>query len=335
MSATSEIYLRYWRVEDAPELLALYRATPDLERQLPAMQSLEDAGACVQKYLLPEEGRLALALDDGGRVLGCIRIDFIGDGASGGYDRGWVSYWAAPALRGQGITRTAVKAVCDWVLGHPFEPLHSGPQGWVLDASLLVGEPSPQLRRLELGYRTNNPASGAIARSAGFTVEGLERGKFLIDGQAIDAVVAGRLAGDPVLPQAGARVALHHLELWTADYAAAYPGWDWLLRELGFREGDRWERGTSWAAQDGSYIVLEESPDTVGRLNRCNPGMNHLALNCSSFTALEKIRARAASQSWQELYPEKYPHAGGEGHTALYLVNREGFEVELVVAKKL
>jgi len=31
------------------------------------------------------------------------------------------------------------------------------------------------------------------------------------------------------------------------------------------------------------------------------------------------------------LFADKYPHAGGPEHTALFLVNSEGFEVEIVI----
>lgn len=53
------------------------------------------------------------------------------------------------------------------------------------------------LERLELGHRVNNPASAAVARSAGFVHEGTERAKFLVDGQRIDVLTYGRLVDDP------------------------------------------------------------------------------------------------------------------------------------------
>ena len=43
------------------------------------------------------------------------------------------------------------------------------------------------------------------------------------------------------------------------------------------------------------------------------------------------MRADATAYGWRELFAERYPHAGGDGHTALYLENSEGFEVEVVV----
>ena len=43
-----------------------------------------------------------------------------------------------------------------------------------------------------------HPASRGVALAAGFVQEGLEREKFLIDGQRIDVVTYGRLANDPI-----------------------------------------------------------------------------------------------------------------------------------------
>ena len=46
---------------------------------------------------------------------------------------------------------------------------------------------------------------------------------------------------------------------------------------------------------------------------------------------LDTLRVVAAAHGWRELFGEKYPHAGGEDHTALDLENSESFEVEVVV----
>ncbi|MGO1408991.1 MAG: GNAT family N-acetyltransferase [Brachybacterium sp.] len=59
------------------------------------------------------------------------------------------------------------------------------------------------LERLELGHRANNPASGAVARAAGFVHEGTERGKFLVDGERLDVLTYGRLVTDPAPSTAG------------------------------------------------------------------------------------------------------------------------------------
>lgn len=126
------------------------------------------------------------------------------------------------------------------------------------------------------------------------------------------------------------RSAFHHVELWTRDLAAVEDGWRWLLTTLGWTVGDSWPGGRTWTHPDGTYLVLEESADVNGGHDRRRAGMNHLAVNCGGRGVLDSLRARASSNGWQELFADKYPNAGGWSHTALFLENTEGFEVEVV-----
>lgn len=131
---------------------------------------------------------------------------------------------------------------------------------------------------------------------------------------------------------------VHHLELWTADLATAEPAWHWLLTTLGWASEhvDGWEAGRIWRHGDGSYVVLEQSPDVVGeRSERRAPGMNHIALTVQTRAALEAIRDSAAEQGWRELFSDAYPHAGGPDHVAWYGEDPEGIEVELVAPSAL
>ena len=45
------------------------------------------------------------------------------------------------------------------------------------------------------------------------------------------------------------------------------------------------------------------------------------------------MRAESTEHGWHEMYADRYPHAGGEEHVALYLENSEGVEVEVVVRR--
>ena len=128
---------------------------------------------------------------------------------------------------------------------------------------------------------------------------------------------------------------LHHLELWTADLAAAEPAWHWLLTRLGWRSEivEGWELGRTWRHLDGSYLVLEQSADVLGaRSERRAPGMNHLALRVTDRDSLDAIRREAGDHGWRELFAERYPHGGGPDHVAWYAEDPEGIEVELVAA---
>jgi hypothetical protein len=128
---------------------------------------------------------------------------------------------------------------------------------------------------------------------------------------------------------------LDHIELWTHDLAQVEGAFGWLLGRLGWHpvvDAD-WSVGRVWAHGSGVYIVLEESPAVRSREHdRLRPGLNHLALRASSRAELDKLRSEHADHGWTELFGEKYPHAGGQEHTALFLENAQGFEMEVVAA---
>ncbi len=299
---------------------------------MPALASEEDARNLIETSYLPAENRAIFCLSDEGRPAGLIGLNFTARSDTGAWDRAWVYYWLADPYRGQGYTKAALTAVCAWALGD----LNPAPTLPTLDTGLLASLPSPRLRRLELGYRANNLASGAVAAAAGFQVEGIEREKFLYAGQTYDAVIAARLRKDGRTPasqhhhEAVSRPGFHHVELWTESLATALPSWAWLTQQLGWTTYQEWPGGISWQAHDGSYLVLEESPDTTGPHNRTHAGLNHLAFTVPSAALLDKLRSEATSHGWSELFTDRYPHAGGPDHYALYLENKQGFEVELV-----
>ena len=123
--------------------------------------------------------------------------------------------------------------------------------------------------------------------------------------------------------------AVHHLDLWVGDHGVAVAEWGWLLGELG------WEHdGVAWQHGDGTHLFMEHSADQVDEPHdRLRAGVNHVALTVEDRHVLDRIRAESSAHGWHELYADRYPHAGGERHTALYLESSEGFEVEVVVAE--
>ena len=169
--------LRPLRPGDAPALLDAYRSADDMARQGTVTTP---AQARQQVAWLLEAARRATAIVDGNDTLiGLVALTIDRE------DRiGWFFYWLHAAHRGQGLAVQAAAAVAERALA----PSAEG--GWGLE-------------RLELGHRANNPASGAVARAAGFVHEGTERGKFLIDGRRVDVLTYGRLLTDPAPATAG------------------------------------------------------------------------------------------------------------------------------------
>jgi catechol 2,3-dioxygenase-like lactoylglutathione lyase family enzyme len=123
---------------------------------------------------------------------------------------------------------------------------------------------------------------------------------------------------------------LHHVELWVPDLARTEESWGWLLGALGWQPYQHWEAGRSWRLGD-TYLVFERSPALSAPVyDRLRPGLNHLALHAGTRARLDGLVTEAPRYGWSTLFADRYPYAGGPEHYAAYLVDRDGFEAELV-----
>ncbi len=161
--------LRPWSPErDAAAVLAAFEASADLHRQAPPIRTLDEA-----REHLATIADEALAIDVDGTAVGCV----MAASRDPRHGTAWLSYWLAPAARGQGLAARALDSL----------------------SRVLFDD---GLHRLELGARANNPASIAVAERAGYLREGLERQRlrYLDDRgreERFDAVRLARLATDP------------------------------------------------------------------------------------------------------------------------------------------
>lgn len=123
---------------------------------------------------------------------------------------------------------------------------------------------------------------------------------------------------------------VHHIELWVPDIDRAISEWGWLLIELGYQPYQDWPGGHSWSL-GSTYLVVEQSPDlTADSHERTRPGLNHLAFHAGDHARLDEVAKIAPAHGWNQLFADEYPHAGGPETYAAYLVNSDGYEVELV-----
>ncbi len=168
----SGFLLRPWLEADAGAVLDAF-TPPEMARQTGrAIREQPDALLWVRER---EAERAAgtdfswAVVDGEGTLLGCVAVGSV----DRRHDTGWVSYWTVAAARGRGVAGAGARAVADWA----FQDLG--------------------LFRLELGHRTNNPASCRVATGAGFAVEGLERSKLRYGTARYDVELHARLATDP------------------------------------------------------------------------------------------------------------------------------------------
>lgn len=163
------VTLRPWASEDAPTILHLAEESPDLWRQLPDPDRVREVHC---SPVNGDGGRWKFAICVAGEPVGNVAVQLRG------MRTGWCSYWLAAGSRGRGLATTGLVALCHFA----FESL--------------------DVFRLELAHRTNNPASGNVARRAGFTPEGVMRAELEYDGVRYDTRLWSRLATDPAPDQA-------------------------------------------------------------------------------------------------------------------------------------
>lgn len=157
------VVVRRVRPTDAAAVLDAF-ADEEMSRQ-GDVHDEATAAAYTQRLV---DNPFAFAIDDGGTLVGVVAIT-----ADQQNRLGWFWYWTHRAHRGRGLAGRAAATLANWALREG------------------------GLERLELGHRSNNLASGAVARAAGFVPEGVERQKFLVDGERIDVLTYGRLRTDP------------------------------------------------------------------------------------------------------------------------------------------
>lgn len=158
--------IRDLKDNDAASILDAFCSHEDMARQ-GHITSLKSAQRYVANLTGPTARAQVAAESGSDRVLALVGASVDVSNRSA-----WVFYWAHRHARNQGITTALVRDFCNDLL-------------------------SGGLDRLELGYRSNNPASGKVAKAAGFIREGLERKKFLIASERIDVIICGRLPSDP------------------------------------------------------------------------------------------------------------------------------------------
>ena len=164
---STRVRLRRPRMGDVTAVLEAFQSKADMARQ-GDVTTRADAQQYVSRLIATDAPHEAWAVAEHDTLVGlvCVTVDEENQ-------NGWFWYWMTAAARGRGWTSRAAATVADWAL---------------------TGR---GLERLELGHRVNNPASGVVARRAGFIKEGTEREKFLVDGHRIDVDTYGRLRSDP------------------------------------------------------------------------------------------------------------------------------------------
>ncbi|MCS6587079.1 GNAT family N-acetyltransferase [Curtobacterium flaccumfaciens] len=165
------VVLRPWTLDDAAALFVASRSSPDLATQFPdvGLDDEKQARAHIRSALRFDERAKNWAIVEDGVAVGNVGLSAI----EFRHATAWAHYWLASDARGRGLATRALTSASTWAF----------------DAGLF---------RLELGHRSNNPASCRVATTAGFRAEGVERQKLRYGSERFDVETHARLATDPV-----------------------------------------------------------------------------------------------------------------------------------------
>ncbi|WP_330336948.1 GNAT family N-acetyltransferase [Streptomyces sp. NBC_00557] len=151
------VAIRHFTLEDGPEFTARVRESKDLHRPWLFPPDNEQAYAAYTRPLIedPAKAGFLVCERDSGDIAGYININNIVRGA---FQCGALGYGAFAHAAGRGLMREGLGLVVD----HAFGPLG--------------------LHRLEINVQPGNTASIALARGAGFRLEGFSPAMLFVDG---------------------------------------------------------------------------------------------------------------------------------------------------------
>lgn len=124
---------------------------------------------------------------------------------------------------------------------------------------------------------------------------------------------------------------LHHVEIYVSDLETSRAFYDFLLTKLGYSLYQEWEEGLSYKKAE-QYLVFVQTPEDFleAGYHRCRTGLNHLAFHAGTPDEIDQWRKEFLTRRVKLLYDDRYPHAGGSDHYALYLEDPDGIKIELV-----
>jgi len=122
---------------------------------------------------------------------------------------------------------------------------------------------------------------------------------------------------------------LHHVEINVSDLGRSRDFWEWFLTRLGYELYQDWEKGFSFK-QGKTYVVFVQTEarflDTP--YHRKATGLNHLAFHAASPDEVDEMARLLKQKGVRLLYEDRYPHAGGPEHYAVFFEDPDRIKVE-------
>lgn len=124
---------------------------------------------------------------------------------------------------------------------------------------------------------------------------------------------------------------VNHFEMNVSNLDKTIAFWEPLLLKLNYELFQSWPQGRSYLLGDTYLVFVQtETPFLDALFHRKHTGLNHIAFHVDSLTTLAEFKTWLTTRDATFLYPERYPHAGGDDVYTLFFEDPDRIKVELV-----
>jgi catechol 2,3-dioxygenase-like lactoylglutathione lyase family enzyme len=123
---------------------------------------------------------------------------------------------------------------------------------------------------------------------------------------------------------------LNHVEINVSNLIDSRKFWSPFLIKLGYELYQEWGGGFSYM-KEGTYIVFVQTHEQYLKLkyHRSGTGLNHLAFLVDNREEVDGFRDLIKNYGLNELYSDRYPHAGGNDNYALFFEDPDRIKIEV------
>ena len=125
---------------------------------------------------------------------------------------------------------------------------------------------------------------------------------------------------------------IHPIEMYVSNLKASRKFYSFLLEALGYELYQEWEEGFSYKRQE-TYLVFVQAE--AAYLEKCyhrkQVGLNHLAFAVENREQVDALKESLLKLGVTELYPERYPFAGGHDDYAFFCEDPDRIKLEITV----
>lgn len=127
-------------------------------------------------------------------------------------------------------------------------------------------------------------------------------------------------------------IMIHPIEMYVSNLKTSRKFYSFLLEALGYELFQEWEEGFSYKRQE-TYLVFVQV-DAVYQdkgYHRKQVGLNHLAFAVENREQVDALKESLLKLGVTELYPERFPFAGGPDYYAFYCEDPDRIKLEITV----